>query len=74
MRCISAFKIIVVHTYLKKKEFKEFSKKVFKIDNYKILQNYFNSISVIQFFPLRDSWGQGILKTPSRKQHPNIYF
>ena len=52
-------------------------KKVFIKDNYKIVQNYFNSIYSI---PLWDSWGERYSRTPkttqttSGKQHPNIYF
>ena len=33
--------------------------KGFYKDNYKIEQNYFNSITKFQFFPLWNSWGPG---------------
>ena len=52
-------------------------KKVFIKDNYKIVQYYFNSITVFQFFQLWDSFGplEGnpkTPKTPSGKRHPHI--
>ena len=59
---------------------------VFIKDNYKLVQYYINSVTVFQFFSLRDSWVPGTLtlegeerdprtpKTPSGKQNPNIYF
>ena len=57
---------------------------MFYRDNYKTVQNVFKTITIFYFFPLLDSWGPGTLppgggdlrtpKTPSRKQHPNIYF
>ena len=36
-------------------------------DNYKIVQNFLNSITVFQFFPLWDSWGPGTFLPGPRK-------